>query len=69
MFDQTQNVPPIEGAVTVECKNITNYKNFTCGDLKTLLVVIELRVTGLKKTRLSTSWTYLGEWWKKGGVI
>ena len=69
MFDQTLNMPPIEGAVIVECKNITNYKNFTCGDLKTLLVVIELRVTGLKKTRLSTSWTYLGEWWKKGGVI
>ena len=44
-------------------------RNLTCGDLEIPLVLIELGVTGLKKTESCISWGFLGEGGRSGGVI
>ena len=44
-------------------------RNLTSGDLGILLVVIQLGVTGLKKTRSCISWICLKEWGRRGTTI
>ena len=44
-------------------------RNLTCDDLEIPLVLIGLGVTALKKTESCTSWGFLGERGRSGGVI